>query len=372
MSLLGETRNILQNINYSPKSSPSVKTVALKTASLLESMEEKNPPLSPKTRHFSSTSQNTDKSEQNSEASETIIETVEGSENLVESTESSSTSNEVNEGENTYISYEICDDNIEVTDSNNESVGEQLSEPIEDSYRQREVLELQSIAEEIIEDFQETLLQETLYEEIQKSEALIWRDEDQFERPLKNEVTLLTLETDRYLKIIPEEENIEDGKSPEIIEQNMEPPDFTIQETKAPAVRKTSSIERGTKSSLLMMKQLGKRIDDDPMTPEIIISEASELTDQENEEDHEKCSNLSDEKSPENSTAPVTGSYEDKKPDVIAVNVEIVNDKTVDNTKDITEKTNENAAKTSESDTQSTIHFRRKEPVIFFNIKFYK
>ncbi len=361
MSLLGETRNLLQNINYSPKSSPSVKTVAQKTASLLESMEEKNPPLSPKKRHFSSSSQTTEKSDQNSVASETIREIVEGSENLVESTESSSTSNDVNEGENTYISYEICDENIEINDSNNDKIDEQYSEAIENSYRQREVLELQSIAEEIIEDFQETLLQETLYEEIQKSEALIWRDEDQFERPLKNEVTLLTLETDRYLKIIPEEENIDDGKSPEITEQNMEPPDFSVQETKAPIVRKTSSIERGTKSSLLMMKQLGKRIDDDPMTPEIIISEASELTDQENEEDHEKCSNFSDEKSPENSTAPLTGSNEDKKPDVVAANVEIVNDKTVDSAKEVTEKTNENAAKSSEPDTQSTIHFRRKK-----------
>ena len=85
------------------------------------------------------------------------------------------------------------------------------------------------------------------------------------------------------MKIIPEEENGLDesaAKTPEPTCQEpiRNEPDLFEQpksSTSTP-VRKTGSIERGSKTSLLMMKQMGKKIDEDVM-PEIIISDASDV-----------------------------------------------------------------------------------------------
>ena len=104
--------------------------------------------------------------------------------------------------------------------------------------------------------------------------------------------TLLTLETDRYLKIIPEEENGEEIKTPEEEQEEIKHEMSTVSSIPSTAlpsnagVRKTGSIERGSKNSLIMMKQLGKRIDDDTM-PEIIISEVSEPPEEQDQDEEE-------------------------------------------------------------------------------------
>ena len=317
MSLLGETKNILENINYSPKSSSSVKTYAMKTASLLESME-----------HNNTLDDLTDTSESNDPIDESSK-----TESNKESSESSTTLESSEKYENSEEIF-VLDDHSKDSDSsiedasntqqNIDGISPKSDENIEiqEDYSGDEYIDCLYEKAEVIDD---VIDKEEYRTNDSNEEIKLYLDEEpctQFncdtfdlipKDQAKTEVTLLTLETDRFLRIIPEEENIDDPKpaesevdeinapdvkinapefkinapdvkinapefkinapdvkinAPDVkinmpdVKMNM--PDFkknapeVIPEVKINPVRKSSSIERGSKSSLVMMKQLGK------------------------------------------------------------------------------------------------------------------